>query len=76
MYVDTLRFDGDNLWLEMNDLNDCGAAVWDETNLDAVSAKYLLDLLEEICEYADENNDGKFCEADVDLDELESDDDE
>lgn len=71
MYIDTLRFDGNNLELCMNDLNDCGADTWSETELDAVNANYLLAMLEEICEYADDLYNGKFCEAGTDLNDLD-----
>ena len=58
LYIDTLYFDKNaefKLTLKMNDENDCHYADWNESNLfEVTQMNYLLSMLENIVENADE----------------------
>ena len=77
LYVDTLTIkknsDGSrSLILEMKDTDDYKFAEWDETDLfEASQMNYLLSMLEDIVEFADEENNGRVLKADETFDDLE-----
>ena len=77
LYVDTLTIkknrDGSrSLILAMKDTDDYDFAEWDETDLfEASQMNYLLSMLEDIIEYADEENNGRVLTADETFDDLE-----
>ena len=77
LYVDTLTIkenqDGTrSLILAMKDTDDYEFADWDETDLfEPSQMNYLLTMLEDIIEYADEENNGRVLTADETFDNLE-----
>jgi hypothetical protein len=77
LYVDTLTVkkysDGKrSLILAMKDTDDYEFAEWDETDLfEASQMNYLLTMLEDIVEYADEENNGRVLKADETFDDWE-----
>ena len=74
LYIDKLRFDeklGDLIELEMLDTNDNSYSTWDFGFLSAVEMNYLLQMLEEIFEEADEEDGGRILKADEEFDDWE-----
>ena len=74
LYIDKLRFDeklGNLIELEMLDTNDNSYSTWDFQNLTAVEMNYLLEMLEEIFEEADEEDNGRVLGADESFDDWE-----
>ena len=77
LYVDTLivkkNSDGSrSLILGMKDTDDYNFAEWDETDLfEASQMNYLLTMLEDIIEYADEENNGRVLKAEETFDDWE-----
>lgn len=78
LYIDTLYFDKNaefKLTLKMNDENDCHYADWDESNLfEVTQMNYLLSMLEQIVENADEYLlKGRILKADETFDDIDID---
>ena len=74
LYIDKLIFDeklGDLIELEMLDTNDSSYSTWDLSFLSPSEANYLLEMLEDIFEEADEKDNGRVLKADEEFDDWE-----
>lgn len=71
LYVDKLYVTEDGIELKMLDTNDCEWADWDEENLSTTERYYLLDMVEQILEEADEEDNGRVLGADESFDDWE-----
>lgn len=71
LYVDKLYVTEDGIELKMLDTNDCEWADWDEENLSTTERYYLLDMIEQILEEADEEDNGRVLGADETFDDWE-----
>lgn len=72
LYVDRLYVTEDGIEMKMLDTNDNAWADWDEENLTADERYYVLRMLEEILEVADEEDNGRVLTADEDFDDWEN----
>ena len=71
LYADKLYVTEDGIELKMLDTNDCEWADWDEENLSTTERYYLLDMIEQILEEADEEDNGRVLGADETFDDWE-----
>lgn len=73
LFVDKLYLNsnGDGIVLDMLTADDSDWGEWTEDNLTAVEMNYVLAMVEEIVEVAEEEYNGRFMKADEDFDDLE-----
>lgn len=71
LYVDKLYVTDDGIELKMLDTDDGDWAEWDEENLTATERYYLLVMVEQILEVADEEDNGRVLTADETFDDWE-----
>ena len=64
LFVGKLYVTDDGIELKMLDSNECEWTDWDESNLTAIERCYLLEMIEQILELADEQDDGRVLNAD------------
>ena len=64
LYVDKLYVTDDGIELKMLDTNECEWADWNEDHLTAPERYYLLEMIEQILEVADEQDYGRVLNAD------------
>ena len=72
LYVDKLYVTEDGIELKMLDTNDNAWCDWDEENLTTTERYYLLEMLEQIFEEADEEDNGRVLKADETFDDWEN----
>lgn len=71
LYVDKLYVTDDGIELKMLDTDDGDWADWDEENLTTTERYYLLVMVEQILEVADEEDNGRVLTADETFDDWE-----
>ena len=71
LYVDKLYVTNDGIELKMLDTDDGDWADWDEENLTTTERYYLLEMVEQILEEADEEDNGRVLKADETFDDWE-----
>ena len=71
LYVDKLYVTDDGIELKMLDTDDGDWADWDEENLTTTERYYLLEMIEQILEVADEEDNGRVLKADETFDDWE-----
>lgn len=71
LFADKLYVTEDGIELKMLDTDDCDYCDWDEENLGAAERWYLLDMIEQILEEADEEDNGRVLEANETFDDWE-----
>ena len=71
LYVDKLYVTEDGIELKMLDTDDGDWADWDEENLTTTERYYLLEMIEQILEEADEEDNGRVLGADETFDDWE-----
>ena len=71
LYVDKLYVTEDGIELKMLDTDDNAWCDWDEENLTATERYYLLEMVEQILEEADEEDNGRVLKADETFDDWE-----
>ena len=64
LFVGKLYVTKDGIELKMLDSNECEWTDWNEGNLTAIERCYLLEMIEQILELADEQDDGRVLNAD------------
>ena len=64
LFVGKLYVTDDGIELKMLDSNECEWTDWNESNLTAIERCYLLEMIEQILELADEQDDGRVLNAD------------
>lgn len=64
LFVGKLYVTDDGIELKMLDSNECEWTDWNESNLTAIERCYLLEMIEQILEVADEQDDGRVLNAD------------
>ena len=64
LFVGKLYVTKDGIELKMLDSNECEWTDWNESNLTAIERCYLLEMIEQILELADEQDDGRVLNAD------------
>lgn len=71
LFVSKLYVTKDGIELKMLDSNECEWTDWNEGNLTAIERCYLLEMIEQILEVADEQDDGRVLNADETFDDWE-----
>lgn len=69
LYVDKLFVTNDGIELKMLDTDDCGLDDWDKENLSATEMCYLLEMVEQVLEIADDDDEGRVLGADESFDD-------
>ena len=69
LFVGKLYVTDDGIELKMLDTNECEWADWNEENLTVIERCYLLEMIEQILEVADEEDDGRVLNADETFDD-------
>ena len=72
LYVDKLYVTDDGVEMKMLDTDDCEWADWDEENLSTTDRYYLLDMVEQVLNEADEEDNGRVLGADESFDDWEA----
>lgn len=73
LYIESLEYNEktNDVCLEMKDVDDYNQGSWDFDNLDAMGCQYLLTMLEDIIETADDEDNGHILSKDESFDDLE-----
>lgn len=69
LYADKLYVTDNGIELKMLDTNDCEWDDWDKENLSATEMCYLLEMVEQVLEIADEDDEGRVLGADESFDD-------
>lgn len=73
LYIESLEYNEktNDVCLEMKDVDDYNQGSWDFDNLNAMECQYLLTMLEDIIETADDEDNGHILSKDESFDDLE-----